>query len=152
MQSFTVNDLAGRIRRPGEDLRVAGDRVRNWTRAGLLSVAGEKNPGTGKSRLYRKVALVEAVLLQVLTDSTGVGVGNLGPILREAKKHLVPLMSGDDPDDAILIMSRSAGEEWTLGSGRLRALAQYIASESHDIHTVINVKRMLDRALLPEEN
>jgi DNA-binding transcriptional MerR regulator len=52
------------------------ERVRHWTREGLLSPAGEKNPGTGRARLYDESAVRKARVLNSLTEC-GVTVRNL---------------------------------------------------------------------------
>ena len=52
------------------------ERMRHWTREGLLSPAGEKNPGTGRSRLYDESAFRKARVLNSLTEC-GVTVRNL---------------------------------------------------------------------------
>ena len=44
------------------------DRIRHWTREGLLSPAGEKNPGTGRARLYDETAFRKARVLNSLTE------------------------------------------------------------------------------------
>jgi DNA-binding transcriptional MerR regulator len=44
------------------------DRVRHWTREGLISPAGEKNPGTGRARLYDESAVRKALVLNSLTE------------------------------------------------------------------------------------
>ena len=146
-QTLTVAQIAKRIKRPGESEKVTTDRIRNWTREGLLTVAGDKNPGTGRTRLYSKKALVEAALLVALVDSTGLGVAKLGPMLQEAKKHVVknwPYAEGP-----ILVLSRTAGsDEWQIASGDLKDLRSYLVDEDYDTHTVINLKRLFDRLLV----
>src|SRR5690242_7175268 len=70
-QTFTVSDLARLVKRPDEKLEVAVNRLRNWTREGLIKTLGDKNPGTGRERRYRRSALADAVTLQALTDTVG---------------------------------------------------------------------------------
>jgi hypothetical protein len=72
MRSFTVNEIAERIGRKGERLELVADRIRNWTKDGLLEPAGDKNPGTGRSRQYPEKALIEAMVLLELMDCLGV--------------------------------------------------------------------------------
>src|SRR5436190_11812196 len=149
MPTATVNDLAERVMRPGEDLRIACDRIRNWTREGLLSVAGEKNPGTGRARLYKKEALLEAVLLQILADNVGIAIGNLGPVMKSAKRFANALMSHGVGQGDFLIVSRTLGEEWRVHLESLEdlpRLSKYLAGLSEDTHTFINMKRVFDRA------
>jgi DNA-binding transcriptional MerR regulator len=44
------------------------ERIRHWTREGLLSPAGEKNPGTGRARFYDETAFRKARVLNSLTE------------------------------------------------------------------------------------
>jgi hypothetical protein len=64
---ITVRDIAKRIRRDDEDLQAVINRLRNWTKEGLLQFLGDKHPGTGKSRLYPERAVVDALVLSALT-------------------------------------------------------------------------------------
>jgi hypothetical protein len=68
---LTVREIARRIRRDDEDLDVVINRLRNWTKEGLLAFSGNKHPGTGKSRLYPEYAVIDAVVLSALT-ATGI--------------------------------------------------------------------------------
>jgi hypothetical protein len=70
--NFTVAELAARIRRKGEKFELVADRIRNWTKDGLLEPTGDKNPGTGRSRLYPEKALIEAMVLLELMDCLGI--------------------------------------------------------------------------------
>jgi hypothetical protein len=72
MPTFTVNEIAGRIARDGEKMELVADRIRNWTKDGLLETLGDKNPGTGRSRAYPEKALIEALVLRELMDCLGV--------------------------------------------------------------------------------
>jgi uncharacterized protein YciI len=65
---LTVREIAGRIRRLDETLPAVIDRLRNWTKEGLLETAGTKNPGTGRRRHYPEHALVDALVLTTLSD------------------------------------------------------------------------------------
>jgi len=56
--------------------RLIFERVRHWTREGLLSPVGEKNPGTGRSRLYDDSMVRKARALNSLTEC-GVTLRNL---------------------------------------------------------------------------
>jgi hypothetical protein len=69
--SLTVRDIAKRIRRDDEDLEVVVNRLRNWTKEGLLQFLGDKHPGTGKTRFYPEYAVIDALVLSALT-ATGI--------------------------------------------------------------------------------
>ena len=47
-QTITAKDIAEKIKKPGEKRQVAVDRLKNWTREGLLKPTGEKHPGKGR--------------------------------------------------------------------------------------------------------
>jgi hypothetical protein len=64
---LTVRDIAKRIRRDDEDLDVVVNRLRNWTKEGLLQFVGDKHPGTGKTRFYPEYAVIDALVLSALT-------------------------------------------------------------------------------------
>jgi hypothetical protein len=63
---FTVRDIAERVRRPNEDLTAVVDRLRNWTKEGILTHLGPKNPG--RHRRYGQEGLIEAAVLSALAD------------------------------------------------------------------------------------
>jgi hypothetical protein len=144
MQTLTVSEIAERIRRPHEDMRIAGDRIRNWTREGLLEPVGEKNPGTGKVRRYPDSALIDAALLQVITDCTGVAAVAAGGILNEARAIFARMKRSDDLKSAALVISKSVGEtKWTMSHVKAEKIAQFLAQDGHDTHTVIQMNRLL---------
>jgi DNA-binding transcriptional MerR regulator len=70
---LTAKDLAEKIADPDADLQPAIERVRHWTREGLLVPAGDRNPGTGRKRVYDDNAVVSARILNVLADF-GIGL------------------------------------------------------------------------------
>jgi hypothetical protein len=74
LSTLTVRDLANRIHRRDEDPSAVIERIRHWTREGLLIPRGEKNPGTGRHRKYPETALEFALILNELAD-LGIHVG-----------------------------------------------------------------------------
>jgi len=151
MRTLTVSEIADRIRRPHEDVRIAGDRIRNWTREGLLEPVGEKNPGTGKVRRYPESALIDAALLQVITDCTGVAAVAAGGLLNEARTIFASMKKAGNLKSAALVISKSVGEtKWTMNRVNADKIAQYLAQDAHDTHTVIQVNRLLQHIQSPE--
>ena len=53
-----LRDLAEKIAPSAEDLPSTIERIRHWTREGLLTPVGERNPGTGHKRRYDEEAVV----------------------------------------------------------------------------------------------
>jgi hypothetical protein len=142
MRTVTVSEIAERIRRPHEDLRATGDRIRNWTREGLLVPIGEKNPGTGKVRHYPEAALMQAALIQVIVDCTGVAAVAAGDLLKEANQIFERAKSGH-LEDSLLIISKSVGtSRWTMSHVRSEKLPAFLARARDDTHTIVVLSRL----------
>jgi DNA-binding transcriptional MerR regulator len=85
--TLTVSDIAQRIVKPGMDKARLVERLRHWTREGLLSPIGERRPGTGRHRRYSESAVFDAAVLSALADR-GIQVGVLHTVLKLARHHL----------------------------------------------------------------
>lgn len=68
--SLTVGEIAERIREPDEDLAAVIDRLRNWTKEGLLKPIRKKT-GIGRKRRYQEEAIVTAAILSRLSRYYG---------------------------------------------------------------------------------
>jgi hypothetical protein len=151
MQTLTASEIAEKIRRPHENMRAAGDRIRNWTREGLLEPAGDKHPGTGKVRKYPQSALMEAAFLQVITDCTGVAAVAAGALLYEAKKIFGLWKKDASLRDSMMVISKSVGDsKWTMEGVNAGALLKYLSDIPGDTHTIIDLRKLLDHIQLPE--
>jgi DNA-binding transcriptional MerR regulator len=84
--SLTVRDIAKRIARRPADVEVIVGRLRHWTAEGLLSPSGDKNPGTGRSRLYSEDTLEDAAILNALADM-GLQIGTMKMALAVASQR-----------------------------------------------------------------
>jgi DNA-binding transcriptional MerR regulator len=60
--------LAARLNAENAAVQPLFERIRHWTREGLLSPAGEKNPGTGRARFYDETEFRKARVLNSLTE------------------------------------------------------------------------------------
>jgi len=143
--TFTVKEIAAEIKRPMEPLQAAIDRLRNWTKEGLISTSGERHPGTGRARQYSQKALVDAVLLQALTDGTGIAAVSAAPILKDAKKYI-----SDRPSPtarSFLMISRSAGGPgFTMGIASSGGnLLQWFNRNRCDTHIVVDLNQFFAR-------
>jgi DNA-binding transcriptional MerR regulator len=81
---LTVSEIARRLARP-ERQTTLRERIRHWTREGLVHPIGEKNPGTGRHRLYEESVLVDVAILNALAG-LGVQVRNLSAVLDRANE------------------------------------------------------------------
>jgi DNA-binding transcriptional MerR regulator len=81
---FTVSEIARRLASP-ERQTTLRERIRHWTREGLVHPIGEKNPGTGRHRLYEESVLVDVAILNALAG-LGVQVRNLNEVLDRANE------------------------------------------------------------------
>jgi hypothetical protein len=172
MRNFTVNEIAEKIRYEHEPLKKAADRVRNWTREGLLTIAGESHPGTGRARHYKHDAMLEAGLMQMLTDSTAMPVAGAGPTLRAIKKIVIdewraagayepgPPMDRyytlegqpghNTADRQILVISQSFGRKGMAICGmQHQKIQEHLMPERYLTHTIIDLQVMFQRLLHP---
>ncbi|MDN5003989.1 MerR family transcriptional regulator [Bradyrhizobium sp. GCM10027634] len=144
MKTYSVTEIAEKIGLPGEDLRVVGDRIRNWTREGLLKPVGEKNPGTGRSRQYPETALLDALLLTALTESVGlqvVKVHGFAEIFDHARQYL----KSQSKSSTLLVIARDARSGSYVSVQRPDTLGKFIANSAVDAHIVINLAQLRER-------
>lgn len=155
--------LASRIQRPGEQLQTAIDRVRNWTKESLLTLEGEKNPGTGRSRKYAEEALLEASLLDVMSDF-GMPASRLAPYLTLLKKlagkywkppsqkqQLSNNRSRHRPSPTsrpLLVIGKTVGStDLSFAFVNIAKLPSHILSEKRNVYTVVDLQLLFDRLL-----
>jgi hypothetical protein len=103
IRPLTVREIAKRIRRDDEDLDVVVNRLRNWTKEGLLELAGDKHPGIGRSRHYPDHAVIDALVLSALT---AIGI----PAVRAA--------SSSGAYSTVLELARQAHQEFSKRESR----------------------------------
>lgn len=84
---LTARELGETIVSPDRELQQAIERIHHWTREGLLTPIGEKNPGRGRVRFYSREAIVPARILNTLADF-GLGVGLMTPAVAKAVLQL----------------------------------------------------------------
>lgn len=161
MQKITVKDIAERVRRPGEQLQTAIDRVRNWTKEGFLSVVGDKNPGIGRARKYSKNALLEAALLDMLSDAGMTAAGtahNMRKLMEISKKYWEPFQSAHQArrpapgdDRPLLVVSNMTGGMTLFYDMKLSELQDFMLSGRATLHTIIDLEILFERLLKPLE-
>lgn len=174
MTSLSVKDIAEKVQRIDESLQAAVDRLRNWTKEGLLSTEGEKHPGTGRPRKYSRDALLEAALLEILTGNIGMSAARAGPSLKAIKKLLEPKWQASGPYQPgkprrmfhtrdglpgrntlgrdVLVLSKAVGKKGlVIAVIQLAQLQEHLQPERYDAHIIIDLQLMFDRLLMPLE-
>jgi len=79
--ALTVREIAARLAAKPKERAALVERIRHWTREGLITPIGEKNPGTGRHRKYPVTVLPDVALLNTLAP-VGIQVSTLRHILR----------------------------------------------------------------------
>ena len=82
---LTVGQLALLAAKPGKRGALI-ERIRHWTREGLIRPLGEKNPGTGRHRRYEEYTLAEVAILNALADLGVQVAGQHAMLLAAAEK------------------------------------------------------------------
>jgi hypothetical protein len=141
---LTVSLIAERIWSPEGQLTKPQviDRLRNWTKEGLLVPLGDKNPGTGRHRYYPYTALADVLLLTVLTDAIGlqaVKARAFSDLFHLAKQRLKT-----DPEKGQLILmglSRD-GQPAKTSVVRSHDLQRELNASDHQVHIVIDLGKI----------
>jgi hypothetical protein len=144
VQTFTIREIAERIRKPDEDLGVVIDRLKNWVKEGLLQPVGEKNPGTGRHRHFPESALIDAAILHVLTAQIG-----MQAVMARPLSKLFRYSRGEfkKPNTARFVtVSRSADNRAAeIGLSHAEGLADLLVGSPHESHVVINLQKLFAR-------
>jgi hypothetical protein len=140
MQTVSVGDIAEKVKRPGEALQTAIDRVKNWAKEGLIKPEGGKNPGVGRRRQFSHGTLIDAVMIQILTDGTGMRAVDAVEIIRDPKWASTIRKPSDGN---FFVVSRSiTKDDWSIGSTKKSALSQVITQSPRDIHIVLDLNNL----------
>jgi hypothetical protein len=140
--TLTARDIAQRIQRPGEQLRAATDRLRNWTKEGLIKPVGDLHPGTGRKKRYAQSAVRRAMLLQIFSDATGGAavflagmVDNVEPMLEEAIEK-----------NAIFVIARRFDnpDQFEVTTWLRKDLGKALSNSKADVHIVFDPRRILE--------
>jgi DNA-binding transcriptional MerR regulator len=84
---LTVSEVAQILAETSKGQAALVERIRHWTREGLLEPRGEKNPGTGRHREYENAVVVEVAVLDALAD-LGMQVGQQHTVLKHVRRLL----------------------------------------------------------------
>ncbi|MGF6309956.1 hypothetical protein ABIB82_007308 [Bradyrhizobium sp. i1.8.4] len=142
MKTYSVSEIAEKIRRPGEDMRVVGDRIRNWTREGLLKPVGAKNPGTGRSRQYPETAMFEAMVLSAITESVGVQAVKVHTF-KDLFETVREFLKSQSKTSTLLVIGRDMRSDSYVSLHRPETLGKFIANSMVvEAHIVINLGQL----------
>jgi hypothetical protein len=160
---LTAGEIAERIQQEGEDVRAISERLRHWTKEGLLKPLGKKNPGTGRRHRYPERALVDAAILSRLTQKYGLWAKKM-PLfttaLLDKAVEQIPKMRGHLENKRIVYLVCASID------GKFLANVQQVAepgvlnpppedrltlSPSMDDAIVINLNRLFARLGVPLE-
>jgi hypothetical protein len=143
--TVSVSDIANRIWRPDDNMTEAQlvERIRAWTKEGLLVPVGEKNPGTGRHRRYPHSAVPEAMLLKVLSDAIGrmqgIKARAFGELLQAAKE----VFANNSTGGKLLIVGLAAeGGATEINLVQSSGLLEVMASSRYEAHFVIDLGKL----------
>jgi hypothetical protein len=158
---LTAGEIAERIQLPGEDLRAIGERLRTWTKEGLLKPLGRRSPGTGRYHRYPQRALIDAAILSLLAQRYGLW-GKKAPLftnkLLDLAVNELPKMPAHREKRQIAYIVFGSIDGKFLGNVQIvdRPKAQSGASDlrlmippSMDDAILINLNRLFERLSLP---
>lgn len=143
MKTFTVGEMAERIKRPGEGTEAAIYRLQNWTKEKIIQPIEETRPGTGKRRLYSRASLVDALLVQLLTDAMGMPALKIASQLHELRKYVPE----DRPSGiSVLVISTSLGSDrWAIGGAKTSHLSKFVGDSDYDVHVIVDLRKFYAR-------
>lgn len=101
MRRFSTKEVAALIARTPETVPLLFERIRHWTREGLLRPYGEENPGTGRRREYAETEVRKARLLNILADF-GISIKTLKAVSDAFDKEFVQEFA-TAPDSALIL-------------------------------------------------
>jgi len=106
-----ASDIARRVRRgKHEDLVRVLNRIRNWTKFGLLKPVGEIHPGGGRACQYSEGALLDAMIIQELVNAGLSAVSEVGQVLELIKSKVPRLFTSSfakrESDQTLLILGK----------------------------------------------
>jgi DNA-binding transcriptional MerR regulator len=109
--TLTVSEIAAMLEDAPERRSTLVERIRHWTREGLLQPIGEKNPGTGRHREYETDALIDVAVLNLLAN-LGLQVGQQQRFVEFAREiYSANKKNHADWGEVFLAISSHAGEK-----------------------------------------
>jgi hypothetical protein len=143
MQTVSVGEIAENVKRPGEALQTAIDRVKNWAKEGLIKPVGAKNPGSGRARKYPKSALLDALLIQTFVNS-GLAATDAAWVVKQLIRGLQN--EGMDPGNSIVLVGQlPGGKRWYRYFPSDDLHKEIIEASPSDTLTIVYVNKIFDR-------
>jgi hypothetical protein len=137
---YSARQIAEKIQRPDEAPSSAMNRLKNWTNEGFVKPLGDSHPGTGRARQYSSQALTDAVMLQIITNATGMSAVEAHELLTGKRWNL----KGVREEGSWFVLSRKIGvDAWAIGWCRLEFMPQHFDKSSYDTHVVIDLGKVL---------
>ncbi|MGB9389009.1 MAG: hypothetical protein WCB70_03295 [Xanthobacteraceae bacterium] len=84
---YTLSEIAEILADTPESKPALSERIRHWTREGLIQPIGLKHPGTGRHREYENFVLLEISVLEALAG-LGLKVGQQQAALKLLKERM----------------------------------------------------------------
>ena len=145
-----ASDIARRLRQPGEDPVRVLNRIRNWTKFGLLTPAGEAHPGGGRACQYSDATLLDAMIIQELVNA-GIPAVSVGSVLEQIKSDAPQLFGASFTklhDRTLLILGKAysgsnAINVWLRSPTGFAKLAEKQSRCS--LYYVIDIEKLRDR-------
>ena len=142
---LTVSQIAEVLCAKLQDRLALMERIRHWTREGLITPAGEKNPGTGRHRRYEKGALAEVAILNALAD-LGIQIGGMRAALLAAMKSMETWREKlKDQKDSIFLEILNVDGVPMLREHFVQEGQSWWHPEAAEAALVVNITRILRR-------
>jgi hypothetical protein len=145
MRTFTISEIADRIRRPDEEIGAVIDRLKNWVKEGLLKPVGERHPGTGRHRRFPESALIDAAILHVMTDQIGMQAVQAGALRKLFIDTRKAFSRKPDAERFVTIGRSPDNRAAEIGLSHAEGLAGLLAGSPHESHVVINLQKLFKR-------
>jgi hypothetical protein len=149
MAGLTVRELAERIATKGDNLATITERIRHWTDEDMLTVIGDRNPGTGKKRLYDQKALVEALILTIISEAVGHAVTTPAfiKVFKAARKDDdFALHSAQEPSERFFVVEHDRKRGISIWPSWGKYLLQNLSDSKFEAHVVLDLWKVHQRA------
>jgi hypothetical protein len=136
-------DIARAIGRPGDDPIKNLNRVRNWTRFGLLKPIED---ASGRAFKYDESAKLDAALIAELAN-IGISTNEIGPLLEHLKgsspELFAPEFFKSKAKRTLLVLSRThGGNVWNVSLRTPEELARYCARHLCSQYVIIDLENL----------